>query len=199
MPWTLPRTWVANEIVTAAQLNTHVRDNLTMVRAGGVAMTSQIDWDFIYAANATQFGRAAPTGPGQIPIFVASGWIMSSLYPVGSVYINASVSTNPATLFGFGTWAAFGAGRVMVGLDAGQTEFDTAEETGGAKTHALTIAELAAHVHTVGAGAGTAGSAGTQNNIAPDGTPLTTSSVGSGTAHNNLQPYITVYLWKRTA
>jgi hypothetical protein len=58
-------------------------------------------------------------------------------WPVGSVFISV-VSTNPNTLLGGGTWAAFGAGRVLVGIDAGQTEFDTVEENGGAKTHTLT-------------------------------------------------------------
>ena len=51
---------------------------------------------------------------------------LANIYPVGSIYMNASDSTNPATLLGFGTWVAFGAGRVPVGIDAGQTEFDTA-------------------------------------------------------------------------
>lgn len=54
-------------------------------------------------------------------------------FPVGSVFI-AVVSTDPATLLGYGTWSAFGAGRVLIGLDSGDTDFDTAEETGGAKT-----------------------------------------------------------------
>lgn len=54
-------------------------------------------------------------------------------FPVGSVFI-AVVSTDPATLLGYGTWAAFGAGRVMVGLNAGDADFDAAEKTGGAKT-----------------------------------------------------------------
>jgi len=72
----------------------------------------------------------------------------SSAYPVGSIYMNASVATNPATLLGFGTWSAFGAGRVLIGLDAGDADFDTAEETGGAKTHTLTEAEMPSHSHT---------------------------------------------------
>lgn len=74
-------------------------------------------------------------------------------WPVGSVYI-AIDSTSPATRFGGGTWAAFGAGKVLVGRDAGDTDFDTAEETGGAKTKAISahagaaVADHAAHTHT---------------------------------------------------
>jgi len=60
--------------------------------------------------------------------------ILEAVYPVGSIYTNATNNTNPATLLGFGTWVAFGAGRVPVGFDAGDTDFDTAEETGGSKT-----------------------------------------------------------------
>lgn len=83
---------------------------------------------------------------------------LDQVYPVGSVYISV-VATNPATLFGIGTWSAFGAGRVMVGLDAGDPDFDTAEETGGAKTvesagtndaPAFTGNALAAHSHGTG-------------------------------------------------
>jgi hypothetical protein len=59
---------------------------------------------------------------------------LQALYPVGSVYINAGSTTNPATLLGFGTWTAFGAGRVMVGLNGSDSLFDTLEETGGAQT-----------------------------------------------------------------
>jgi Microcystin-dependent protein len=123
---------------------------------------------------------------------------LSSVYPVGSVYINASVSTNPGTLLGFGTWTAFGAGRVLVGLDAGQTEFDTAEETGGAKTHTLTVDEIPAHSHSVV-------STGYRTNSFDSGTFVgnntagQTGSTGGGDPHNNLQPYIVVYMWKRTA
>ena len=65
------------------------------------------------------------------------------LYPVGSIYTNATNATNPATLLGFGTWTAFGAGRVMVGFNASNALFDTAEETGGAAD-----ATLPSHTHT---------------------------------------------------
>ncbi|HLB68449.1 MAG TPA: hypothetical protein VJN63_08305, partial [Thermoplasmata archaeon] len=55
-------------------------------------------------------------------------------FAVGGVYINLT-GTNPATELGYGTWAAFGAGRLLVGLDAADPDFDTVRETGGAKTH----------------------------------------------------------------
>jgi hypothetical protein len=121
-------------------------------------------------------------------------------FPVGSVFISV-VSTNPATLLGYGTWSAFAAGRVLVGIDAGQTEFDTVEETGGAKTHTLTEAEMPAHVH--GEQAPTSASGGALK-VTPDtnasGTQAAgynTASTGGGGAHNNLQPYVTVYMWRR--
>lgn len=126
---------------------------------------------------------------------------LSSVYPVGSVYINASVSTNPSTLLGFGTWEAFGAGRVMVGLDAGQTEFDTAGETGGAKTHTLTVDEIPSHSHSTSLNTSSSGSNVQSLTSTPSSTTAgyTSSSTGGGQAHNNLQPYIVVYMWKRTA
>ena len=70
----------------------------------------------------------------------------SEAFPIGSVFL-AVVSTSPATLLGYGTWSAFGAGRMLVGRDAGDVDFDTAEETGGAKTHTLTSAETPSHTH----------------------------------------------------
>jgi len=156
------------------------------------------------------------------------------LFPVGSIYINATSSTNPGTLLGFGTWVAFGAGRVPVGFDGTNPLFDTAEETGGSAD-----AIVVSHTHTgstssAGAASGTLnggnpgdfgsfkdasgvfstsnglgnrpqGSAGTGSNYTanlsiPDHTH-SVSITASGTAgtNANYQPYITVYMWKRTA
>jgi hypothetical protein len=68
----------------------------------------------------------------------------SEAFPVGAVFL-AIVATDPATLLGYGTWAAFGAGRMLVGRDSGDTDFDTVEETGGAKTHGHSFTQPSAH------------------------------------------------------
>ncbi len=122
----------------------------------------------------------------------------SALYPVGSLYTNTTSNTNPATLLGFGTWAAFSSGRVPVGIDVAQTEFDTIGKTGGAKTHTLTTAEIPSHNHVMGDAQAVAGGA-TVGVIKDGGTNRSTATTGSGGAHNNLQPYTVVYMWQRTA
>ena len=70
----------------------------------------------------------------------------ASLWPVGAVYVSV-VDANPADLLGFGTWVAIGAGRVLVGQDAGDSDFDTLGATGGEKAHALTVGEMPTHTH----------------------------------------------------
>ena len=122
----------------------------------------------------------------------------TSLYPVGSVYTSV-VATSPATYFG-GTWAAFGAGKVLVGIDSSDTSFDTVEETGGAKTHTLTVDEIPSHTHEFTAMQDTNNSVN-RTGGGDLGAPAssTTAATGGGTEHNNLQPYVVVYMWKRTA
>jgi hypothetical protein len=173
----------------------------------------------------------------------------SEAFPVGSVFLSV-VATNPATLLGYGTWSSFGAGRVLVGRDAGDPDFDTVEETGGAKevaaagananesahTHAYT--QVPNHTHIIAAGQGShqhgmqegqtdgAGNLADRSNAASAATMVTdlatlpqmvtdnpTGGVASGTtqggsAHTHtftgaatsvVQPYIVVYMWKRTA
>jgi len=124
----------------------------------------------------------------------------SLFFPIGSV-LTFGVSTNPNTLLGFGTWTAI-AGRVIVGIDAGQTEFDTLDETGGAKTVDIS------HTHPINSAAGAYGDggavdggisrSGTEFSNKVSGNTITTSSSGSTTT-SVLQPYIVKYVWQRTA
>ena len=178
---------------------------------------------------------------------VASNENLQALYPVGSVYINASVATNPSTLLGFGTWAEIGAGRVLVGQNTSDSDFNSLGETGGSKT-----SELVSHNHDFSV-SGTTGSGGVHNHTATDSghfhpvtggaassyqpggaygasinsnnvdsgvTGLgaaqitianstshthsfsgsgTTGSEGTSSSNGNLQPYIVVKMWYRTA
>lgn len=79
--------------------------------------------------------------------------VIDTIYPVGSIYISV-ISTNPADLFKRGTWEVFGAGRTLVSLDSTDTDFDTVEETRGAKTATpsahtgAAVSDHAAHTHT---------------------------------------------------
>lgn len=126
--------------------------------------------------------------------------IIDTIYPVGSIYIS-TVSTNPGTLFGRGTWTAFGAGKTLVGLDSGDTDFDTAEKTGGAKTHTLTVAEMPSHTHSIWNNNQqmSAGSDPLLRACYNSVKNIASGSAGGGGAHNNLQPYIVTYMFKRTA
>lgn len=149
---------------------------------------------------------------------------MKKIYPVGSIYIS-TVSTNPSELFGFGTWEAMPAGRVL--LAQGKSGWGTtynAGETGGEATHQLTVGELPAHTHsastnTTGEHTHTytfkrmSGSDSSPSRYASSGDPaiyqssssgshshsVTVNSIGSNQPHNNIQPYISVYMWKRSA
>lgn len=155
---------------------------------------------------------------GGIPASALATSVFQAVYPVGSLYYNATNDTNPATLLGFGTWAAFATGRVVAGYDASQTEFNAAEKTGGHK-------ELQSHGHN-----GTTNAGGNHNHTVPfhgatssvtPGSDLkginwpsnsskttsdagnhthtfTTDNAGTGDS-GNLQPFITVYVWKRVS
>jgi hypothetical protein len=128
-------------------------------------------------------------------------------YPVGSIYMSTSAD-NPTSYMGGGTWVRWGKGRVPVSLDEAQTEFDIVEETGGEKRVTLTTAELASHQHRQQAvpGDAAAGGGGALAGMSYADSPTSSASAyqlteaaGGGQSHNNLQPYITCYMWKRTA
>ena len=147
--------------------------------------------------------------------FVTTG--LQAAYPIGSIYLS-TVATNPNTLFGFGTWVAYGTGRMLISADATYT----AGSTGGAATTTLITANLPAHTHTatvtdpghlhsVNARAyqhpapgsdinmdGAGGDAAPNTNTATTGITVTNSSTGSGTAATTISPYIAVYMWNRT-
>lgn len=125
-----------------------------------------------------------------------------AVHPVGDIYMT-TVSTNPGSRFG-GTWVAWGSGRVPVGVNTGDSSFSSVERTGGAKTHTLTVREMPSHQHNIFDIAVQKREATGWNFIDEavgrwENVLKTTESAGGGSSHNNLQPYITCYMWKRTA
>jgi len=134
--------------------------------------------------------------------------IADVVYPVGAIFTTVTAYANSAavvTAIGGTTWVAFGAGKVLVGLDATDTDFDTAGSStgsagsGGAKTHTLTTSEIPSHRHQISHTNQGDAFGGTPSVSVQSGTPSKyTEYTGGGGAHNNVQPYITVYFWKRT-
>lgn len=122
--------------------------------------------------------------------------MIGTLYPIGSIYMSVN-STNPASLFG-GTWSRI---KDTFLLAAGD-EY-AAGSTGGEASHVLTVDEMPEHRHVIGYGANVyASSYGALTpNAAQTGSSSSNASSAAGTsqAHNNMPPYLAVYMWRRTA
>lgn len=145
-------------------------------------------------------------------IYINDQNIFDLIYPVGSIYMSVN-NTNPSSLFG-GTWVAWGSGRVPVGVNTSNSNFNTVEKTGGSSSVTLTANQIPSHTHDQysintadNPKGGTAmysftSEAGTTTGFTNTKTQknnIKTGSTGGGTSHTNLQPYITCYMWKRTA
>lgn len=125
--------------------------------------------------------------------------IFLGVYPVGSIYLSLN-STNPSTYFG-GTWEAI-SGRFLLGANSTYK----AGTTGGEATHKLTISEMPAHTHNAWQ-KNTSQLQTSEANALPTSTVWTKNlwnvdnfakSTGGNQAHNNMPPYLSVYMWKRT-
>jgi hypothetical protein len=226
--------------------NFATKDNLSSGDPLKIVKGTEINTEFanIAIAVATKADLASPTLTGtpaaptasfgtsttQVATTAFVQAALAALYPVGSIYTNATDSTNPGTLLGFGTWTAFAAGRVAVGFNASNALFDTAEETGGSAdaitvshTHTATSTSTVTdpgHFHNSPTGdefkyygdsgitgngpsglrtTDTLGITQTKTTGITVATSTTNSSTGSSGTNANYQPYITVYMWKRTA
>ena len=207
------------------------KDSLSTGNPLKIVKGTEIDTEFnnISTAIATKADTASPTLTGTpLAPTAAAGTnttqlattafvrneLLASVYPVGSIYINAGVTTNPGTLLGFGTWVAFGAGKVAIGIDATNALFDALEETGGSAdavvvshTHTATVTDPG-HTHTTnaqriaasgGISGGGSGEYAATINSATTGITVANSTTGVSGTNANYQPFITVAMWKRTA
>jgi hypothetical protein len=199
--------------VTGLPLTTAVTGTLPVANGGTGVTTSTGTGNVVLSASPALTGTpTAPTASaGTSTTQLATTAFMATMYPVGCIY-TSTVSTNPGTLFGFGTWVAFGAGRVLVGNGGGFTAGDTggsADAIVVSHTHTATVTDPG-HTHGVPAGDGTSSNAIVRNWNTPSNNPSSTSSAttgisvsnsttGSSGTNANLQPYVVVYMWNRTA
>ena len=131
------------------------------------------------------------------------------IYPIGCLY-TSYVNQNPHDLYGIGTWTRIN-GRVIVGVSESESEFSSAGKTGGEKTHVLSANEMPSHGHTDSVdiknanaeakGYGLTSTSGFKDRVIINnsGKATHTGAAGGGAAHNNLQPYMALYMWRRTA
>ena len=131
-------------------------------------------------------------------LFISQNIDFATVYPVGTI-LAFHDDVDRSNYLGL-TWERYAEGRVLVGKSS-DTEFDTIGKTGGAKTHTLTVNQIPAHKHNVFESNGTSGGTWTLATEKAGGTNKTSrlENTGGGQAHNNLQPYITVAYWRRTA
>lgn len=130
----------------------------------------------------------------------ADKYYPNAYYKVGDLFLTTR-DENPSLRFG-GTWELFGKGKTLVCVDDNDDDFSTVKKTGGEKTHTLTINEMPSHNHSVKYASNDTGfgdnyfTAGKKGNYNTSNVPI--NYTGGGQAHNNLQPYITCYIWIRT-
>lgn len=199
-------------------INTELGKKLSL---SGGTMTGALTTKGIKLTSGTDYGTTLPSSPATNQLFfqtVGSNFVLDNVYPVGSIYMNVN-STNPGTLFG-GTWEQI-QGRFLLGMSSSYP----AGSQGGEATHTLTTSELPEHTHGVGessncafvypssrinsATSSTGNYALNLNNTV--NSYVTEKSTGLGRlvtvdnmetrdqAHNNMPPYLSVYIWKRTA
>jgi len=206
---------IENKVGTGASTPT----SNTVLRGNGTGTTTydqvHLSSDVSGVLSATNGGTGTNSTSSLLTTFLAT------IYPVGCIYAETT-GVNPGTTFGFGSWSAYGAGRVLIGNGTSDQAF-TAGATGGESNHTLVSNEMPSHTHTVtdsghvhaltarnylGGGSGTAANITTgggtfvsssTDNTTSATTGVTNQNTGGGAAHNNLQPYQVVYYWERTA
>lgn len=172
---------IADGAVTSAKIATGVVPQITMTNVDPGEGTPLAENNFI-------------------AVYDTVGSLIDMFYPVGSYYETSNTSFNPNTAWG-GTWVEDSAGKVTVAQDTNDTDFDTIGETGGEKTHTLTTNEMPNHSHSV-ANQDTTGflvPSGNYYSLISSQASASTGQAGGDQPHNNVQPYVVVKRWHRTA
>lgn len=206
-------------IGAAASSHTHSASNVTAGTLGGsvVANATAVGTLTTKQLRNITISTADPTSSDgeNGDVWIRYGSTQSDCpFPVGGVYISIA-STDPSSIWAGTTWEQFAKGRTLVGLDSSDPDFTTSGQTGGKKTHTLTPDEIPAHGHgmahthsytgpntgswKVGTGKAHTWCTSAGGKTSGGASKTTTDNAGGGLEHNNLQPYIVVYMWKRVS
>ena len=183
----------------------------------GGTMTGALTTKGIKLTSGTDYGATLPSNPATNQLFfqtAGTNFVLDNVYPIGSIYMNVN-STNPGTLFG-GTWEQI-QGKFLLGMSSSYP----AGSQGGEASHTLTTEEMPSHGHNPANEAGYSGfitnskkafSIGDMGSQSGSGRyyPFATAdfdisrntltgTTGGGKSHNNMPPYLSIYIWKRTA
>ena len=179
----------------------------------GGTMTGALTTKGIKLTSGTDYGTTLPSSPATNQLFfqtVGSNFVLDNVYPVGSIYMNVN-STNPGTLFG-GTWEQI-QGKFLLGMSSSYP----AGSQGGEAEHTLTTSEMPSHRHPFAGSGDFSNYDGSFSSINKQGSAysgepglyngadyssggyIAMQYTGGGQAHNNMPPYLSVYIWKRTA
>jgi len=213
----------ADKVISGGDFNTEFTAVKTAVNSKADLNGSASEtFSAVTAASGTSTTQVATTAFVTTAVAAVD---LSAVYPVGAIFTTVTAYANSAAVvaaIGGTTWVAFAAGKMLIGLDSGDTDFDTVEETGGAKTHTLTASEIPDHNHVYkyvngqgsGSGVNFAGSStalantwtattdetvSTSTNHSLDTAGIAAGTYPGGGAHSIMNPYIAVYMWKRTA
>lgn len=157
-------------------------------------------WSFEDVTNYEETG----TSVGAADFNEINDFLLNKVYPVGSLFFS-TVDINPSDLLGFGTWEPFAQGRTIIGVGTGKDENNTSRtfrngETGGEYTHQLTVSEIPSHSHgkvpkmnywVAPSTAQTITTGNSSNEYA------NTGNAGDNGKHNNIQTYVTCYIYNR--
>jgi len=199
----------ADKVISGGDFNTEFTAVKTAVNSKADLNGSATEtFSAVTAAAGTSTTQVATTA--FVETATSSTNIADQVYPIGSIFTTVTAYANSAAVvaaIGGTTWVAFAAGKMLIGLDSGDTDFDTVEQTGGAKTHTLSTAEMPSHNHSNGSYTKLGISNGSNTTQGVDSSSgelnlINTADIqatGGGTAHSIMNPYIAVYMWKRTA
>ena len=179
-------------------------DSVGALATSGGTMTGPITTKGIRLTKDVDYGDTLPETlmEGQLSFQVASNLVLDLVYPIGSIYMSVN-ETSPSTLFG-GTWEQI-QGKFLLGMSSSYP----AGSQGGEVSHKLTVSEIPAHGHAVEDSCDSGSNVNPRNALSSfdrgnksgygTGTPVFIKATGGGQAHNNMPPYLAVYMWKRTA